>query len=266
MTDRAALRSILAKLTNHEEDCRGYLGHRDTTPTGRHGYENQLHVVLRYKKEVLAILAEPALPEVDLHAARMGRAAVSAEPPEPSLQRPKVEAGINPRRGDRLLVGAEPAPPDQEQGKSAGDLLVEAVDQWMPHATVCDLDECAECAVMINRLKLAYKVWQVSQHKGIREPAQPAARTGVEQELLAVVQSLDEYQRIYEANTWETGYMPGNKLYGGRLIEIVRAARSAIVNARGESALATAHPPGGPFIPFSDPPLAVPAAPQGKET
>lgn len=53
----------------------------------------------------------------------------------------------------------------QPKGKSAGDLLIEAVDRWIPHAQACGLEECSTCDVGINRLRLAYKVWQASQHK-----------------------------------------------------------------------------------------------------
>ncbi len=35
----------------------------------------------------------------------------------------------------------------------------------MPHATKCNADECLTCQLAINRLRLAYKVWENSEHK-----------------------------------------------------------------------------------------------------
>ncbi len=49
--------------------------------------------------------------------------------------------------------------------KTAGDLLNDAIEKYLPHATECNADECLTCQLAINRLRLAYKVWENSDHK-----------------------------------------------------------------------------------------------------
>lgn len=50
-------------------------------------------------------------------------------------------------------------------------------------------------------------------------------------ELLAACKALDDYQRLYESNTYDR--MPGNEFYSGKAMEIVAAARAAITKAVG---------------------------------
>jgi hypothetical protein len=51
--------------------------------------------------------------------------------------------------------------------KTAGDLLNDALDVYMPHAMECGADTCTTCDLTINRLRLAYKVWQNSEYKAV---------------------------------------------------------------------------------------------------
>lgn len=50
---------------------------------------------------------------------------------------------------------------------SAGDLYLSATDEWVEHAERCDSDDCDACVLLLNRLRLARKVWQNSQHKAV---------------------------------------------------------------------------------------------------
>jgi hypothetical protein len=58
-----------------------------------------------------------------------------------------------------------------DETPSAGDLLIAAVDLWAQHVwkDECvvgpDGEECNQCLVRINQLRLAYKVWQNSAHQ-----------------------------------------------------------------------------------------------------
>jgi hypothetical protein len=54
--------------------------------------------------------------------------------------------------------------------RTAGDLLLEVVDPWVEHASACDRDDCEQCVLLINRLRLAYKVWKNSAHQSASVP------------------------------------------------------------------------------------------------
>lgn len=47
-------------------------------------------------------------------------------------------------------------------------------------------------------------------------------------DLLAVAKALDGFQRDYDRATYQTDRMPGNDLYSGMAMRIVKAARAAI--------------------------------------
>jgi len=53
--------------------------------------------------------------------------------------------------------------------KTAGDLLIEAVDKHFAHLMTCPLAECRTCTVGINRIRLAHTVWHTSAHKQASE-------------------------------------------------------------------------------------------------
>jgi hypothetical protein len=55
--------------------------------------------------------------------------------------------------------------------KTAGDLLIDAVDVHFEHLMACPLAECRTCDVGINRLRLAHKVWRNSRHKELSDSA-----------------------------------------------------------------------------------------------
>jgi hypothetical protein len=53
--------------------------------------------------------------------------------------------------------------------KTAGDLLIDAVDVHFEHLLACPLAECRTCDVGINRLRLAHTVWRNSRHKALSD-------------------------------------------------------------------------------------------------
>lgn len=57
-------------------------------------------------------------------------------------------------------------------------------------------------------------------------------------DLLAACVALDEFQRVYASNTYDSA--PGNDHYAGMLLSVVERARAAIANAEG-----SLIPPGG---------------------
>lgn len=50
---------------------------------------------------------------------------------------------------------------------TAGDLYLAALDEWFSHGEACRVDACATCVLLINRVRLARKVWRSSQHVGV---------------------------------------------------------------------------------------------------
>lgn len=54
---------------------------------------------------------------------------------------------------------------------TAGDLYLAAVEEWLAHMDVPhdDQEACSECVLLVNRVRLARKVWQSSSHKGVSD-------------------------------------------------------------------------------------------------
>lgn len=50
---------------------------------------------------------------------------------------------------------------------TAGDLYLAALDEWFAHCLGCDADTCETCVTVLNRARLARKVWQSSAHAGV---------------------------------------------------------------------------------------------------
>ena len=50
---------------------------------------------------------------------------------------------------------------------TAGDLYLAALDEWFWHGESCQVDTCDTCTLLINRVRLARKVWQSSQHRSV---------------------------------------------------------------------------------------------------
>lgn len=61
-----------------------------------------------------------------------------------------------------------------KQDKSAGDLLLEVVDPFLEHGYACGEAECDECVRLINRVRVAHKVWQSSEYKRVSAAERPA--------------------------------------------------------------------------------------------
>lgn len=64
---------------------------------------------------------------------------------------------------------ASPAPK-----ASAWDLYLAALDEWFTHCLECDADPCETCATVLNRARLARKVWQSSTHKTVSDQQRTA--------------------------------------------------------------------------------------------
>src|SRR3954467_14584856 len=97
-----------------------------------------------------------------------------------SSRRCSYETSLEPRdgmadrpRARRHLHGADGmgSCPEAHRVKTAGDLLVEAVDAYLPHAMGCNAETCATCDLVINRLRLAYKIWQNSDYTAVSDTA-----------------------------------------------------------------------------------------------
>lgn len=50
---------------------------------------------------------------------------------------------------------------------TAGDLFAQAADAFCEHAERCNADECEDCVLLVNRLRLARKVWHNSEHRAL---------------------------------------------------------------------------------------------------
>lgn len=74
-------------------------------------------------------------------------------------------AALSPDIAVELARQANALTAARELRKTAGDLLIAAVDRWALHAMSCQQELCDTCDVAINQLRLAYKVWQVSAHR-----------------------------------------------------------------------------------------------------
>ena len=62
-------------------------------------------------------------------------------------------------------------------GETAGDLYLKAADEHFVHASDCSDDECRTCTLLINRMRLARKVWLNSSHQSVAAHRSPGGET-----------------------------------------------------------------------------------------
>lgn len=63
------------------------------------------------------------------------------------------------------LSAAQNPKEERPRAASAGDLYLAAVEEWTDHAEACNRDVCEACVLLINRMRLARKVYRNSAHK-----------------------------------------------------------------------------------------------------
>lgn len=72
------------------------------------------------------------------------------------------------------IAGVKYARQAAARGFSAGDLYLAALDEWFTHCLGCNADPCDTCATVLNRARLARKVWESSAHRSVSSGAERA--------------------------------------------------------------------------------------------
>lgn len=73
-------------------------------------------------------------------------------------------------------------------------------------------------------------------HDSVQKARELAAQLESHADLLAACEALDAFQKQFAEAAWEPDRMPGNELYSGKAMEVVRMARAAIAKTKGGTA------------------------------